>query len=107
MNNNSHRETLQHAVIIEEAHHLLKAPPGVGDGGDPVVHIALREVRELGESIILATQNASVVPVTVFGNQATTLAFHTKHAKDVSSTAQAMLLKDEAKDELGSAGWRR
>ncbi len=101
MNNNENREVLQHAVIIEEAHHLLKAPPGVGDGGDPVVHIALREVRELGESIILATQNASVVPVTVFGNQATTLAFHTKHAKDVSSTAQAMLLKDEAKDELG------
>ena len=101
MNAENARETLQHAIIIEEAHHLLRSPPGVGDGSEPVIHIALREVRELGESVILATQNASVVPVAVFGNQATTLAFHTKHAKDVSSTAQAMLLHDESKDELG------
>ncbi len=101
MNNNVDRESLKHAILIEEAHHLLRAPPGVGDGSEPVIHVALREVRELGESVILATQNASVVPVAVFGNQATTLAFHTKHQRDVSSTAQAMLLKDEAKDELG------
>jgi hypothetical protein len=101
MNNNVDRETLKHAIVIEEAHHLLSAPPGVGDGSEPVIHVALREVRELGESVILATQNASIVPVAVFGNQATTLAFHTKHQRDVSSTAQAMLLKDEAKDELG------
>ncbi len=101
MHNNTARESLQHTVIIEEAHHLLRSPPGMGDGSEPVIHIALREVRELGESIVLATQNSSVVPVAVFGNQATTLAFHTKHASDVRATAQAMLLKDEAKDELG------
>ena len=101
MNDAAPRETLKHVVLIEEAHHLLRSPPGTGDGSEPVIHIALREVRELGESVILATQNASVVPVAVFGNQATTLAFHTKHQRDVSSTAQAMLLKDEAKDELG------
>ena len=101
MNNNTDREALKHVILIEESHHLLRAPPGVGDGSEPVIHVALREVRELGESVILATQNASVVPVPVFGNQSTTLAFHTKHAKDVSSTAQGMLLKDEAKDELG------
>jgi len=101
MNGENTRESLQHAIVIEEAHHLLRSPPGVGDGSEPVIHIALREVRELGESVILATQNASVVPVAVFGNQATTIAMHTKHAKDVSSTAQAMLLFDEAKDELG------
>lgn len=101
MNQSGPREELRHVVLIEEAHHLLRAPPGVGDGSEPVIHIALREVRELGESIILATQNASIVPVSVFGNQATTLAFHTKHASDVRATAQAMLLKDECKDELG------
>ena len=101
MHNNMARESLQHTLIIEEAHHLLRSPPGMGDGSEPVIHIALREVRELGESIILATQNSSVVPVAVFGNQATTLAFHTKHASDVRATAQAMLLRDEAKDELG------
>jgi hypothetical protein len=101
MNATGRREELKHAIIIEEAHHLLRSPPGVGDGSEPVIHIALREARELCESIIIATQNASVVPVAVFGNQATTLAFHTKHAMDVRATAQAMLLKDEAKDELG------
>ncbi len=101
MNQHGPREELRHVILIEEAHHLLRTPPGVGDGSEPVIHTALREVRELGESVILATQNASVVPVSVFGNQATTLAFHTKHASDVRATAQAMLLKDECKDELG------
>lgn len=101
MHNNPDRELLQHAIILEEAHHLLRSPPGMGDGSEPVIHIALREVRELGESVILATQNASVVPVAVFGNQATTLAFHTKHASDVRATAQGMLLRDESKDEIG------
>ncbi|MCC6699783.1 MAG: ATP-binding protein [Candidatus Hydrogenedentes bacterium] len=95
------RDGLRHAVIIEEAHHLLRSPPGVGDGTEPVIHTALREIRELGESVILATQNASIVPLTVFGNQATTLAFHTKHASDVRAVSQAMLLQEEAKDELG------
>ena len=95
------RDGLRHVVLIEEAHHLLRSPPGVGDGTEPVIHTALREVRELGESVILATQNASIVPLAVFGNQATTFGFHTKHASDVRAVSQAMLLQDEAKDELG------
>ena len=99
------RESLQHAIIIEEAHHLLRSPPGMGDGSEPVIHTALREVRELGESIILATQNASVVPLSVFGNQATTLAFHTKHASDVRATAQAILSKTKVRMNLGVCPW--
>ena len=95
------RDKLQHVVVIEEAHNLLRAAPGVGDGTEPAIHIALREIRELGESVILATQNASIVPLSVFGNQATTLGFHTKHASDVRAVSQAMLLQEEAKDELG------
>jgi len=95
------RDGLRHVVLIEEAHHLLRSPPGVGDGTEPVIHTALREVRELGESVILATQNASIVPLAVFGNQATTFGFHTKHASDVRAVSQAMLLQDEAKDEQG------
>ena len=101
MNEDAPREILKHVFIIEEAHHLLRSTPGVGDGSEPVIHIVLREIRELGESVVLATQNASVVPTAVFGNQATTIAMHTKHASDVRATAQAMLLKDDAKDELG------
>ena len=101
MNEDAPRESLKHVFLIEEAHHLLRSPPGIGDGSEPVIHVALREIRELGESIVLATQNASVVPTAVFGNQATTIAMHTKHSSDVRATAQAMLLKDDAKDELG------
>lgn len=101
MHNNRNREELVHAIFIEEAHHLLRSPPGIGDGSEPVIHGLLREVRELGVAVVLASQNGSMVPLPVFGNQATTLAFHTKHQRDVTSTAQAMLLKDEAKDELG------
>ena len=101
MNNNREREKLIHALILEEAHHLLRAPPGMGDGAEPIIHTALREVRELGESIILATQSPSLVPIPVFANQATCIALHSSHGSDVRALSQALLLKDEAKDELG------
>lgn len=101
MHNNRNREELVHALFIEEAHHLLRGPPGGGDGSEPVIHRLLREVRELGIAVCLASQDSSMVPLPVFGNQATTLAFHTKHQRDVMSTAQAMLLKEDARDQLG------
>ncbi|NUM53494.1 MAG: ATP-binding protein [Candidatus Hydrogenedentes bacterium] len=101
MQNNRNREALAFMLFIEEAHHLLRSPPGLGDGSEPVIHSMLRLVRELGIGVCLATQDAAAVPPPVFGNQATTIAFHTKHQRDVMSTAQAMLLKDDAKDELG------
>jgi len=99
MANTREREELHHCVIIEEAQHLIGGA-SLRTEVEPVIHQALREVRELGESIILATQNPSLVPVPIYGNLGTQISLAVRHSNDVRATANALVLKDEAKDML-------
>ena len=50
-------ETFKHAIIIEEAHHILLRQTGVGQGGEAITDTILREIRELGEAIVLVDQH--------------------------------------------------
>ncbi|MFZ1684106.1 MAG: DUF87 domain-containing protein, partial [Candidatus Zixiibacteriota bacterium] len=52
------RECFKHAIFIEEAHHILLKKPG-GAGGEAITDTILREIRELGEAIILVDQHPS------------------------------------------------
>ena len=99
MANTRKREQLHHSVIIEEAQHLIGAA-SLRSEIEPVIHQALREIRELGESVVLATQNPSLVPVPIYGNLGTQISLSVRHANDVRATANALVLKNEEKDML-------
>src|SRR5690606_23085270 len=62
------RETLKHFMIIEEAHHILLKRTGAGAGGEAVTDTILREIRELGEAIILVDQHPSLISIPAMGN---------------------------------------
>jgi len=47
------RETFKHAIVIEEAHHILLRKKQEVTGEEAVTDVILREIRELGEAIIL------------------------------------------------------
>ncbi|MFC1735522.1 ATP-binding protein [Candidatus Hydrogenedentota bacterium] len=94
------RETFKHAMIIEEAHHILLKRTG-GRGGEAVTDTILREIRELGEAIVLVDQHPSLISIPALGNTYTTIAMNLKHKSDVSAIGAAMLLKDEELDMLG------
>ena len=95
------RETLKHFILIEEAHHILLKKTGAGQGGEAITDTILREIRELGEAIVLVDQHPSLISVPTMGNTYTTIAMNVKHLSDVNALGGAMLLADEERDLIG------
>ncbi|MDD5458114.1 MAG: DUF87 domain-containing protein [Phycisphaerae bacterium] len=95
------REDFKHAIIIEEAHHILSDERRSLVGGQSVMDIIFREIREFGESLILLDQHPSKISLYALGNTYTTICMNLKHKTDINAMAQCMLL-DREKDILGS-----
>jgi len=83
------REILKHFIIIEEAHHLFLKTRQEEDIAD----IIMREIRELGEAIVIIDQHPSKMSVSALGNLSTKFALSLSLNQDVSSLANAMLLE--------------
>ncbi|MBA7701314.1 hypothetical protein ES703_110049 [subsurface metagenome] len=95
------REEFKHALIIEEAHHVLLRRKLEAMGEQTITDIILREIRELGESVILIDQHPSLISKPALGNTYTTIAMNLKHRDDVRAAANAMLLGRGEQDYLG------
>lgn len=98
------REKFKHAILIEEAHHILFRKK---QSKESIMDTILREIRELGESIILIDQHPSLISIPSLGNTNCTIAMSLKHGLDVNSISTAMLLQDDQKEYLGmlETGW--
>jgi hypothetical protein len=70
------REDFKHALIIEEAHHVLLRRKQEAMGEETITDIILREIRELGESVILIDQHPSLISKPALGNTYTTIVAH-------------------------------
>ena len=88
--------------MIEEAHHVLSNERRSLVGGQSVMEITFREIREFGESIIALDQHPSKISLSALGNTYCTFCLNLKHQKDVNAMAQSMLLDSEERDILGS-----
>jgi hypothetical protein len=82
------REVLKHFILIEEAHHLFSKARKEEDISD----IIMREIRELGEAVLIIDQHPSKMSVSALGNLSTKFALTLSLNQDVSSIANAMLL---------------
>jgi hypothetical protein len=96
------REQFKHAIVVEEAHHILTNERQSLAGGQSVMEITFREIREFGEAMIILDQHPSQISIPALGNAYCTICFNLKHRTDVSAMAQAMMLKDDEKDTLGN-----
>jgi hypothetical protein len=92
------RETFKHAILIEEAHHVLLRKK---ESKESIMDIIMREIRELGESIILLDQHPSLISIPSLGNTYCTIAMNLKHARDVNTIGDALLLNAEEREFLG------
>lgn len=95
------REDFKHALIIEEAHHVLLRRKQEAMGEETITDIILREIRELGESVILIDQHPSLISKPALGNTYTTIAMNLKHRDDVRAASNAMLLGRGEHEYLG------
>ncbi len=96
------REQFKHGVMIEEAHHILSNERRSLIGGQSVMEIIFREIREFGEAVVALDQHPSKISISALGNTYCTICLNLKHQKDVSAMAQSMLLDGDEKDLLGS-----
>lgn len=95
------REEFQKCIIIEEAHHILSDERRSLVGGQSMMDIIFREIREMGISLVLLDQHPSKISLSALGNTNCTIAMNLKHRSDVNAMGQCMLL-DKDKDILGS-----
>jgi hypothetical protein len=96
------REQFRHCIVLEEAHHLLSDQRQSLVGGQSVMEITFREIRELGEACLVLDQAPSQISASALGNTYCTICFNLKHRTDVSAMSQAMLLQDDEKNILGN-----
>jgi hypothetical protein len=99
--NEQRREDFKHAIIIEEAHHVLSDERRSLVGGQSVMDIIFREIREFGESLILLDQHPSKISLYALGNTYTTICMNLKHKTDINAMGQCLLL-DKERDILGA-----
>jgi len=94
-------ENFKHCVLIEEAHHILSDERRSLVGGQSVMDIIFREIREFGEGLILLDQHPSKISLYALGNSYTTICLNLKHKSDINAMSQCMLL-DKERDILGT-----
>ena len=88
-------------ILVEEAHHVFLRSKQELAGGEPITDVLLREIRELGEAVVLVDQHPSQIAVTALGNTYCTIAMNLKHRADVNTVSDACLLEPDQKDHLG------
>jgi hypothetical protein len=96
------RETFKHCIIIEEAHNILSPA-----GKETVIDTLLREVRELGEAIVLVDQHPSQISIPALGNTYCTIALNLKHSKDINALADIMQVPREQRELFGTLAMGR
>ncbi len=92
------REQLKHVIVIEEAHHVLRHEElGVKES---ILDVVIREIRELGEGIVMMDQSPAQFSQNAVGNSGTSFVFALKDKTDVNTAANFLLLEGEEKHYL-------
>jgi len=93
--------TSKHVLVIEEAHQCFVKRH---DGQQSVHDLMLRQMRDLGQSLVLLDQNPSLLSVPALGNTATTICLNLKHADDLEAAGKALTLPKEQWHYIGRLG---
>jgi hypothetical protein len=101
------REKFKHGIVIEEAHHVLLRKKQEVTGEEAVTDVILREIRELGEAVVVLDQHPSLISKPALGNTYCTVSMNLKHRGDISMIADSILLDAERARYLGKleVGW--
>lgn len=95
------RERLRLVLFCDEAHHLLRKHDS---GRESIAETLMREAREVGLGMILATQSFQGLSGVAIANASTLVSMHLTHRTDIHSAAQGLLLKEEQRDLLSLLG---
>lgn len=101
------KEKFKHAILIEEAHHILLKKKQEMSGQETITDIILRESREEGEAIILLDQLPSLISMPALANTYCTIAMNLKLRSDLNVISAAMNMNSAKTKHLGEidVGW--
>lgn len=91
------REKFKHAIIIEEAHHVLSRRKEYTEGQETITESIVRMIREFGESIIVIDQEPSKVSNSILANTNCKICFTLGNGNDISTIAKAMNMTEQEK----------
>jgi hypothetical protein len=99
-------QVFKHALFLEEAHNLLGSYQTAGSK-EGILETIIRQIRELGEALIIIDQSPSLIPRTALGNTYCVIAMSLRHRSDVTAMADALLLDYNQRDFIGKleVGW--
>ncbi len=93
----THR-VFRHTLVVEEAHNLFLRRSSARQS----IHDSiLRQMRELGQAMVLLDQNPSLISVSALGNTGVTICLNLKHADDLEAAGKALTLPRENWDYMG------
>lgn len=91
------RESFEHALLIEEGHHILSHKKENVEGAETIMETSLRQIREFGESVIVIDQEPSKLSNSIKANTYTKITFNLGNGKDILEISNCMGLdKEEA-----------
>ena len=93
--NNGKREKFQHAIVIEEGHHILSRAKERQTGGETIMETSLRQIREFGESVMIIDQEPHKLSESIKANTSTKIVFTLGNGKDIQDIAHSMNLERE------------
>ncbi len=89
------REKFNHALIIEEAHHILSKRKERVKGEETIMESIIRMIREFGEAVIIVDQEPSKLSDSVKANTHCKICFCLGNIKDIIDIAGCMDLDKE------------
>ena len=95
------RGGFRHMLVIEEAHHILHRKKTEVTGKESITDMILREIRELGEGIVVIDQHPSLISIPSLANTNCSILLNLKHYEDVRTAADAILLDPKQRSALG------
>lgn len=93
--NEPKREIFKHAILIEEAHHLLSNKKEDLDGGETIIETSLRQIREFGEAVIAVDQEPGKLSDSIKANTYSKITFNLGNGKDILDISSCMMLEIE------------
>lgn len=89
------REEFKHALIIEEAHHILSQKKEHSEGAETIMETCLRQIREFGEAVIVIDQEPSKLSNSIKANTYCKITFNLGNGEDIQDIARCMELDQE------------
>ncbi len=89
--------SLRHLLVVEEAHNVFLRTKG----SQTIPDAMIRQMRDLGQGLVLLDQNPSLLSVPALGNTGTTFCMNLKHGDDIAAAGKSLSLPREDWENIG------